>query len=94
MAHVCIGPSRPCVLTVLEYIHGFTTLFAPMSHHRSRAAVHGRWSEACAARRDGECVSAVVSRIPTESRGATRRCCNVVAGTATRNLTTSLTKPD
>ena len=92
MAHVCIGPSHPCVLTVLEYIHGFTTLFAPMSHHRYRG---GRsWSEACAARRDGECVSAVVSRIPTESRGATRRCCNVVAGTATRNLTTSLTKPD
>jgi len=25
MAHVCIGPSRPCLLTVLEYIHGFTT---------------------------------------------------------------------
>ena len=34
MAHVCIGPSRPCVLTVLEYIgsiHGFTTLFAPIT---------------------------------------------------------------
>jgi hypothetical protein len=23
MAHVCIGPSRPCVLTVLEYISWF-----------------------------------------------------------------------
>ena len=36
MAHVCIGPSRPCVLTVLEYIqieiHGFTTcLHAPIT---------------------------------------------------------------
>ena len=70
MAHVCIGPSHPCVLTVLEYIHGFTTRLHTSITFRGRS-----WSEACAARRDGECVSAVVSRIPTESRGATQRCC-------------------